>query len=412
MESLKTIEKCRLSGSDNLVSILDLGDQPLANTLKIKPDDPEDRYPLTLLYSPESCLAQIGETIDKEKLFCSYPWVTGTSPSTRCYASQFFRQVKAIARPAVDDLIIEIASNDGTFLIPFLRHGYHNVIGVDPARNIVDLARRQGVRTLCRFWGRETSKEIVSASGHARIIIARNVLPHVSAVHDVVAGIAHALANTGIGVIEFHYAGRILEDLHYDSIYHEHLFYFSIKSISLLLALFDLVPFHLDTSPISGGSYVIYFSKTQRPPSETFLKLMQEEELARVNEIASWQVFATSCHRHRDQSIEMAKQFASKTVIGFGASARSSTYLNFCGFGVADIRAIIDNNSFKQGKYSPGSSIPIVDFEKGMQMNPDLILILAWNFRDEIVQQCRAAGYKGDFMVPFPRTPYFFNESR
>jgi hypothetical protein len=315
-------------------------------------------------------------------------------------------------RPDFHDLIIEIASNDGTFLKPFLEHGYHNAIGVDPAQNIVDIARRQGVRTICRFWGREISQEIVSAKGHAKVVIARNVIPHVSAIHDVVAGIAHALGDSGVGIVEFHYAGRILEELHYDAIYHEHLFYFSMKSIALLLALFDLIPFDLETSPISGGSYVIYFSKKRRQPSKAYLNLVQEEELSGVNEIGSWQAFAKACHRHREKSIDMAKRFASKTVIGFGASARSSTYLNFCGFGAADIKAIIDNNAFKQGKYSPGSSIPIVDLHKGIKMDPDLIVILAWNFKDEIVQELRAAGYKGEFMVPFPRSPHLLKEQK
>ena len=402
------IQKCRVNGSNNLITILELGKQPLANALKKVPDEIEDKFPLTLMYCPESSLVQLKETIDKEVLFSNYTWVTGTSPTTRDYAMLFFQRAVETVKPDLNDLIIEIASNDGTFLMSFLQHGYNNVLGIDPAKNIVEVANQRGVRTLDRFWGKQISEEIVSEFGNAKIVIARNVIPHVSELHDVIAGIEYTLGDDGIGIIEFHYAGQILQELHYDSIYHEHLCYFSIKSISYLLALYDLVPFHIDTSPISGGSYVIYFSRKKRQQSENYLNLLEKEDLIGVNDIQTWEAFAKSCYEHREKSIDIAESFSSKTVLGFGASARSSTYLNFCGFDSTHIKAIIDNNPLKQGMYSPGVSIPIVSLTEGMQMNPDLIFILAWNFRDEIVRECRINGYKGEFLVAFPQSPYYF----
>ena len=402
------IQKCRVNGSNNLITILELGKQPLANALKKVPDEIEDKFPLTLMYCPESSLVQLRETIDREVLFSNYTWVTGTSPTTRDYAALFFQRAVEAAKPDSNDLIIEIASNDGTFLMPFLQQGYNNVLGIDPAKNIVEVANQRGVRTLDRFWGKEISEEIVSKFGNAKIVIARNVIPHVSELHDVIAGIEHALEDNGIGIIEFHYAGQILQELHYDSIYHEHLCYFSIKSITCLLDLYGLVPFHIDTSPISGGSYVIYFSKKKFQESNNYLNLLEKENLIGVNDIQTWKAFAKLCYEHREKSIDIAKSFLPKTVLGFGASARSSTYLNFCGFDSTNIKAIIDNNSLKQGMYSPGSSIPIVSLERGIQMNPGLIFILAWNFRDEIVKECRANGYKGEFLVAFPESPYYF----
>ena len=402
------IQKCRVSGSNNLVTILEFGKQPLANDLKRTSDVTEDKFPLTLMYCPESSLVQLKETIDKERLFSNYKWVTGTSPTTRDYATVFFERAVETVKPDYNDLIIEIASNDGTFLMPFSKHGYHNVLGVDPAKNIAETANLRGVGTLDRFWGKEISEEIVSKFGNAKIVIARNVIPHVSELHDVIAGMEHALEDNGVAIIEFHYAGQILQELHYDSIYHEHLCYFSIKSLSYLLAIYNLVPFHIETSPISGGSYVIYFSKKKRQQSENFLNLIEKEDSIGVNDVQAWEIFAKSCYEHRKKSIDMAESFSFKTVLGFGASARSSTYLNFCGFDSAHIKAIIDNNPLKQGMYSPGSSIPIVTLERGMQMNPDVIFILAWNFRDEIVQECRANGYIGAFLVGFPQSPYYF----
>jgi len=401
------IQRCRVSGSNNLVTILDLGEQPLANGLSASPDDGEKRFPLTLMFCPDSSLVQLRETVDKEILFSHYTWVTGTSPTTREYASLFFQRAAGIAKPDPDDLIVEIASNDGTFLIPFLSHGYRNVLGIDPAKNIAAAANERDVRTLAGFWGRQIAEETVAQLGCAKIVIARNVIPHVSELHEVIAGIEHALSNDGVGIIEFHYAGQILQELHYDSIYHEHLCYFSIKSIAYLLELHGLFPFHIDASPISGGSYVIYFSKQERHRSDDYEMLVEKERSIGVNDILTWEEFAEACREHRRQSRDIAASFPSRTVLGFGASARSSTYLNFCGFDSTQIKAIIDNNPLKRGMYSPGAAIPIVSLQDGMEMRPDLIFILAWNFKDEIVRECRAKGYKGEFLTAFPRSPSY-----
>lgn len=409
MENMyENIQNCRISGSGNLSDILEFGNQPLANALKNTPDEREDRFPLTLMYCPDSSLVQLKEIVNKEVLFSNYTWVTGTSPTTRDYARLFFQRAIKMAKPVSGDLIIEVASNDGTFLAPFMEYGYRNVLGIDPAKNIAEEANQRGVRTLERFWGREVSREVAAGFGNAKVVIARNVIPHVSELHDVMAGIENVLRDDGIGIIEFHYAGQILQELHYDSIYHEHLYYFSIKSISCLLDLYSLIPFHIDTSPISGGSYVIYFSKKKLSQSAAYLSLLEKENLCGVNDVEAWKKFAKICYKHRQKSMDMMELFSSKTVLGFGASARSSTYLNFCGFDSTHIRGIIDNNPLKQGRYSPGGSIPIVSMKRGIGMNPDLIFILAWNFRDEIVNECRRNGYEGEFLAAFPNSLYYF----
>lgn len=403
-----SITYCRVCGSAGLRPILDLGNQPLANSLKKKPGEKEDRYPLTLVFCQNCSLVQLSETVKKEILFDNYIWLTQTSATAKRYAELFYKRAVAVTKAKPGDFVVEVASNDGTFLKPFIRGGYE-VLGVDPAQNLARLANKQGVRTMPEYWGREIAQKIVSQNGEAKIIIARNVIPHVSELQDVIAGMHLSLSEKGIGIIEFHYAGQILQELHYDSIYHEHLCYFSIKSISALLALYNLVPFHIETSPISGGSYVIYFSKKKRRESVNYQKLLEKENRLGANKIRAWKTFAKLCREHRQKSIEVAKSFSSKTVLGFGASARSSTYLNFCGFDSGAIKAIVDNNPLKQGLISPGTSIPIVSLEKGMQMNPDLIFILAWNFRDEIAKECRIKGYKGKYLAAFPDRPYYFN---
>lgn len=406
----KTIKKCRVCDSPDLVAILNMGDQPLANSLKKSATAAEDKFPLTIVFCQRCSLVQLKETIDKEALFDNYVWVTGTSATARKYADTFCERTIRVTGAKPGDLIIEIASNDGTFLKPFVKRGF-KVVGIDPAKNIVDMAQKNGVETIGEYWNPDTASEIISNYDKAKVVIARNVIPHVSELHEVIAGIQSSLTEDGVSVIEFHYAGTILDELHYDSIYHEHLCYFSIKSMEYLLARHGLFPFHIDLSPISGGSFVIYSSKKKRETSNDYTELLNKENKLLLNDLKSWREFADKCREHRQRSREMLGLFSDRTVLGFGSSARSSTYLNFCGFNRSQIKAIIDNNKLKQGLYSAGSSLPIISFEDGLKMSPDLLFVLAWNFKNEIVEECKVkGGYKGDFLVPFPKEPYLLKK--
>jgi len=409
IKNYNRITKCRISESTSLQKILDLDDQPLANSLKQSQDYKKEKFPLSISFCEDSSLLQLNETIDKEILFDHYVWVTGTSKSTRNYANEFYNRVIEIAVPNKDEVILEIASNDGTFLKPFLVNGYKKTMGVDPAKNVAQTANKQGIKTLPEFWSSSVANQIIAEFGNAKVVFARNVIPHVSELLDVIKGIEIVLKDDGVGIIEFHDAGIIQKELHYDSIYHEHLCYFSIKSMLYLLNRFELNPFHIEKSPISGGSWVIYFSRELRGRSAELEQAVLTENEQRVNHLSSWQDFARRVEKHRKETLEILNSLNGKKVIGFGSSARSQTYLNYCGINNKQINAIIDNNPLKQGLFAPGSSIPIVNFEQGMGMNPDLIFILAWNFRDEIAKECRSYGYKGEFLVPFPNKPYFFN---
>ncbi len=404
---ISTIRHCRISGSENLVPLLELGPQPLANSLKGSAGEVEEKYPLGISFCPDSSLLQLNETVPKEILFREYVWVTGTAATTRQYAEDFSRRAISASSVAEDDLIVEIASNDGTFLHPFVEQGYRNVLGVDPAENIVAMANQRGIRTIAEFWDKGIADHITNHYGYAKLVVARNVIPHVSELLNVIGEIAAVLRDDGIGIIEFHDAAKILDQLHYDSIYHEHLCYFSIRSMSYLLQRFGLTPFHLDQSPISGGSHVIYFAKADHPVSGGLEAGIAVESENGVNETDSWHRFAARCREHKSKTLDMMAAYDDKKVVGFGSSARSQTYLNYCGLGPGDVGAIIDNNPMKQGKYAPGSSIPIVAFDEGMAMDPDLIFVLAWNFRDEIVREVGARGYGGEFLLPFPNEPYF-----
>jgi len=285
------IKNCRVCSSANIKPLIHLGKMPLANSLKKRPDETETRYPLSLVFCPRCSSVQLKETIKKETLFDNYVWLTGKSETTRRYAEIFYSRIDRLIRIKPPDLILEIASNDGTFLRPFMQKGYR-VLGVEPARNIAGLSIKTGIDTVNQYWSSKTAKKLMRTHGKAKVVIARNVIPHVSELHDVMNGIGLCMAGDGIGVIEFHYAGKILQDLHYDSIYHEHLCYFSIKSMEYLLKRFSLFPFHIDLSHISGGSYVIYFSKKKRRKSIGYNRLVAREKKLAVNTLMSWREFS------------------------------------------------------------------------------------------------------------------------
>lgn len=400
--------RCRISGSTNLVDVLSLGDQPLANSLKEQASDPELVVPLTLSYCPESSLLQIRETVRKEILFSRYVWVSGTSPTTRDWATRFARAATDIAVLEPDDFVVEIASNDGTFLKPLVAHGIRRVLGVDPAANIAEMARRDGVPTLTAFWDEGTAERVVAEHGRAKLIFARNVIAHVSDLDSVMRGIALALREDGVGVFEFHAAGEILDGLQYDSIYHEHLCYFSLSSMEHLLERFGFHLFHADVSPISGGALVVYFSKTSRNATPQLHALAAEERRRRINDLDTWRRFSDRAVNHRRESVALLESIEGArqgTIVGYGCSARSSTYLNFCRFDRHDIAAVIDNNPLKQGKFTPGASLPIVSLADGLAASPQFVFVFAWNFREEIIKSCRAAGFAGRFITAFPNSP-------
>ncbi len=405
MKQFEIITGCRICGHAGLVTVLSLGDHPLANALTASPDAVEDRYPLTLMFCDECGLVQIAETVDKSALFSHYVWVTGTSSTARQFARQFHELATQVRPLSSRDLVVEIASNDGTFLRPFVESGVR-AIGVDPAANIAEMANAAGIRTRCAFWNSSVADDIVASEGRANLVVARNVIAHVSDLHEVVGAISDVLDEEGVAAIEFHAAQSILEGLQYDSIYHEHLCYFSATSFERLLRQHGLHPFHVEFSPISGGAQIIYSSRTPRPATAQYVALQERERLAGVTDRAAWQAFGARCLAHRERSRELVAKFATRHVVAFGASARSATYLNFCGFTRREIAAVIDNAPLKHGRVTPGSAIPVVTADEGFAMRPDLLFILAWNFRDEIIESCRRRGYAGEFLVPFPDAPH------
>ena len=403
MQIFEEIKNCRICDSKEIVRFMDLTDQPPANSLRAELSDNLQDVPLQLVHCSKCSTVQLSATVDPKYLFSHYVWVTGTSKTAHEY-SKFF-STNVIERSKVDNpFVVEIASNDGTFLKDFATKGCQ-ILGVDPAKNIAEMATKAGVPTMAEFFNLNTAKLVKEKYGNADVVFARNVIPHVKEVHSIIEGIADLLKEDGLGVIEFHYSQIILDELHYDSVYHEHLFFYSLQSMIYLLNQYGLKPFDLTRSPISGGSLVIYFSKNQRDQSAQLTDALKQEKDKKTNELKTWQDFAAACEKHAKELKSIVEEHKTKgTVIGYGASARSSTMLNYAELNSEVIDCIIDKNPLKHGRYTPGTNIPIISFEEGKKLfnKCGSILLLAWNFEKEITEELRANGYTGPIIVPLP----------
>lgn len=406
----QTIECCRLCGAQSLTDILDLGAQPLANSLVDRADEHEAMIPLEMVFCRECGLAQLSVDVDPAAMFREYLWVTGTSASTREYCEGLADWI--VDRVATDaPRVVEMASNDGTLLHALADRGA-TVLGIDPAANLAREATARGIETIPDFLNPDTAKQVVAARGQFDIAIARNVMSHVPDPRGAIDALAELTVDGGLVLIEFHSAQTILEELHYDSIYHEHTMYHSLQTMQRLMALAGLQAFDVRRSPISGGSWALLARKASAPVPIS-PDLSEALALDRRNGIADedvWLDFGRRAIIHRDQlSGEIAKLAdEGKSIVGYGASARSSTMLNFLGESADSLQAIADASPLKHGKYSPGVNVPIKSPRSVLEMNPDAVLLFAFNFEKEILDSLRDAGWSGVVIVPFPGDPRVF----
>ena len=396
------IQSCRLCFSSKIHDVLDLGFQPPANSLRAELKISIPTAPLKLMYCDDCSSVQLSATVDPNYLFNQYVWVTGTSSTARKY-SEFFCSEVLNRASTKSPFVVEIASNDGTFLKVFKENNC-NVLGVDPAKNIANEAIKSGIPTIPDFFNIDIAKKILKTQGKADIILARNVIPHVKDIHSILEGFSELVNDGGIVVIEFHYSKIIADELHYDSIYHEHLFYFSLLSLIKLFNKHNLYAFDVFSSPISGGSLVLFFKSKQVPLSKELAAAIDVESLSKLNNLLTWQDFGARSKKHALNLKSTVDFYLTKgPLIGYGASARSSTILNYLNLSAKEIEFIIDCNPLKQNLFTPGTDIPIVSYDKGLKKLKDKnILLLAWNFEEEIVSDLRKSGFTGDIIVPLP----------
>lgn len=394
----KIINKCRICSSKKLTSIIDLGKQAPANSLQ-KKISKQKEVPLNVLRCSRCTTLQLNATVNPEYLFSKYLWVTGTSNSVRNYRNFFIKQIKK--KHQLGQKVLEIASNDGFFLKELKKNRY-NVLGVDPAKNIAKKANKIGVKTLPIFFNMKNALEIKKKYFSPDIIICRNVIPHVENINSVIRGISEILSKNGKAYIEFHYAENLSKNLHYDYIYHEHIFYFTYHSINKLLNKHNLYPTDYFKSPISGGSIVLEISKKKLPISKELKKIVIKEKKIKINSLKYWHNFNKKCLAHKQSLLKIISKLKKNTA-GYGASARSSTLLNFCNINNKKIKVIFDKNPLKNNLYTAGSNIKIILPSKKDINKFSNILILAWNFKREIVNYIKKTNFKGKLIIVLPK---------
>jgi hypothetical protein len=401
-------DTCRVCGSRNLRKFLALGPTPLANSFLKSPDQFQDEasYPLDVYFCEGCSLVQLLDVIDPEVLFRNYIYVTGTSDTIAVHNVRYAQTVVDYLGMGPDDMAVEVASNDGSLLKCFKQHGVRT-LGIEPAKNIAKMAREAGIETVDEFFNSATARHVRDTHGPARAVIGNNVLAHVDETRDFLRGFRELLSEDGLAITEVPYLRELLDRLEYDTVYHEHHCYFSVTTLMRLCDEVGLSIVRIDHVPVHGGSLRMYAGRKKfyGDHAEDVQALARGERDAGMTSFALYEQFGARVESNRKAILKLLKSIKKqgKTVAGYGAPAKGNTLLNFCGI-VTDLMAYtVDKSPLKVGFYTPGMHIPVLPASTLLERQPDYVMILAWNFAEEIMRQQQEYHNRGGrFIIPIP----------
>ena len=395
----KKVTQCRACGSEELLSYLNLGEHPLANSLLHSQHALVKKYPIEMLYCDDCNLSQLSVVVDPHVIYRDYVYHSSVSETFKKHCREMAKTLRELYDAEGDPLVVDIASNDGCLLEQFKAEGYY-VMGVEPSENLVKESEAKGISTIHDFWGKEAADRVPACD----FITATNVLAHVDDVKSFVKLAAGKLRaySKGVMVVEVPYLKNLIFTNQFDTIYHEHLSYFLLKPLLILFSSCGMSIFKVEEYPIHGGSLRVYASPYDRETDGSVLRMLMEEYRAGLYSYRTYEDYADNVAtvRHDLQMILNDCRLRGEKVAGFGASAKGISLMNYCGITNIDVSYIADDTPDKQGKYTPGSGIPIVSRDNFDTNHPDYIMLTAWNFSDEMKKKTEKVGAR--YIVPIP----------
>ncbi len=401
--------QCRFCDAPLNHLLVDLGMSPLCESYvpADKLNCMEPFYPLHVYVCDRCFLVQLEEYVTPRDIFTEYAYFSSYSTSWREHAKAYTRKMQRELGLNERSLVIEVGSNDGYLLEHFVQAGVP-VLGIEPAANVAEAAREKGVPTLVKFFGRQTASDLVAEGRRSDLLLGANVLAQIPDLNDCVAGMKILLKPGGVITVEFPHLMRLIAENQFDTIYHEHFYYFSFLAAERIFAFHGLTLFDVEELPTHGGSLRIYArhsDDTGKPVTERANELRSREEALGTDALAYYRSFAEQVRETKRRLLEFLIQAKrkGKTVVGYGAPGKGNTLLNYCGIRTDFLDFTVDRNPYKQGKFLPGTHIPIHHPDKIAEVKPDYVLLLPWNLKDEIIEQLAyIRTWGGQFVVPIP----------
>ncbi len=400
------VECCQVCGHAPLTNVLSLGYMPPVNQMVAIGEVPRQQpwFPTSLLHCAKCDLVQLGLAVDPAIIFPpEYPYTSGTTKLLRDNFADLYAEASALLKLTPHDLIVDIGSNDGTLLANF-ENGGHRVLGVEPTE-VGKIALGRGIPTLMRYFTPAVAAEVKGEHGPARVVTAANCFAHIEDVHSIVEGILDLLGPEGVFISESHYLIGLLDKLQYDTIYHEHLRYYSLNSLANLLQMHGLEVFHARAIPTHGGSIRVYAARRGvQPVNDSVAKMLAAEPRGEAMR-ARLERFRADVVLSKLRLLAMIRDFkeGGARICGISAPSRASTLVNYLGLdeGIVDYVCEIAG-SLKIGKCMPGTSIPVVEESRLFSDQPDCAIIFSWHIADELAPKLRAKGYRGKLVTPLP----------